>query len=236
MAGNHQWWTQANAQSFFGTALWLLPGVEAWENIDTVYSELFSLIVQFYQSGFFHRINAAELLKLLEENADFVGFLTHLLTKKEYPYLTQFILLHLQQLSNLYSYSQQNLLVLLNAAETLNYLIQNHQQLNISDQFIAGLINWLLTNTDAQTTNPIMDFIYNMVLNQPNAVNTLNSLPQAQLAHFFDYLVANPTYLIMPSEDEAAGIVQQADFVQFCIDQAQQPGTRASGPAGKCHR
>lgn len=220
----HQWWTQANAQSFSGTALWLLPDVESWENIDTFYSELFTLIISFYQSGFFHRINAAELLKLLDANTDFTSLLTHLLTKNEYPYLIRFILLHLQQLSNLYSYSQQNLLVFLNAASTLNHLIQNQKQLNVSDQFITGLINWLLTNTDTQSTNPVMDFIYNMVLNQPSAINTLNSLSLAQLAFFFDHLVANPAHLTMPSEDETSVITQQAVFIQFCIEQVQQPG------------
>lgn len=205
----HDWWEQADAQAFSSAALWLLPAVEDWDHIDTFHNPVFSLLITFYQNAFFDSINAAELWKLLNENSDFEGLLTHLLTSEKYPFLTRFILLYLQQLSNLHSYTQDNMLVILNAAHDLNILIENQQSLNISNQFITGLINCLLTNIDTQITNPVIGFIYDYIVSMPANIDTLNSFTLSQCTHFLNVLV-----------DIFNPLTPPVLLVQHCIQQA----------------
>ena len=221
---NHSWWSLSDHQSFFGPALWLLPDANAWGAINNINHQVFMQIIQFYYSEFFHRINVFELLELLKSNENFGILLSHLLQKSEHPYLIRFILQHLQQLSSLALYSQENYIAILNAASSLNWLIRHQQQLKLSDQFITGLLNWVLTRSSGEMINLIMDVLKNIISNQPNIIATLNTLSPYQLQQFLNLLTENPDSLIMPSSDDAAGIALQAAVLQDFIDQAQQLG------------
>lgn len=219
---SHQWWAQSNHASFNSVAIWLLTDAEAWEQIDTSHNSTFLSIVALYQAGSFQRINAFRLLELLNSNHAFISLLSVLLNKSEYETLARFILTHLEDLISLNSFSSHNLLVMLNALDMLNYLFYNQQKLNLSDRFIANLINWLMINTDTQAAFSMLSYIDNMVSNQPTIIVTLNSFNNTQLINLFNHLETSPELLSPPLAENTHAISQQAAFLQSILEQVYQ--------------
>ena len=216
----HSWWS-LNPQSFSSTAVWLLPDAAAWGEIDIFHNEVFMHILQFYHAEFFERINASELLKRLKANKHFDYLLSYLLKKGEYAYLIRFILRHLQQLSNLESFSQTNFHSILNATNTLDWLIRYQQELKLSDQFITGALNWAFACSYSGVVNLVMDFLKSAIVNLPHIISMLNELSPSQFQKFLDILAANHSSLTSPLTHDAIGIQQQTTAIEAFIEQAQ---------------
>ena len=205
------------------TILWLLPDIIDWENIQTSHRAYYTEIIRLYEYRNFQRINTSVLSNLLNNHPGFHPFLDWLLVRDTNSPLTRFILTHLHHFQSQLSLADTNTLsVFQNTACALDWLIRAYQEKKISLELLINVICWLLSGTNHEPLDRIMSFIYNIVLSQPLIMSTLNNFTTDQIFCFLNYLVANPTLLTTPSEDEEEALFGQTQFLQTGIFYVQE--------------